>query len=799
MVKNFFIVAFRNIIRQKLYSIINILGLTIGIAAGIMLLLYVQDELNYDGMHSLKDQIYRVNTIASVQDTELNVAQTMSPMGPVLINDYPEVVNFVRIRTIDRELIKKEDLQFYEQDFYLADSTFFDIFDIQLLKGNPKTALGAPQTIVLSESVARKYFGEEDPIGQVIKTGAEEWAKTVTGVMQDPPPGTHIKPQGLISYTSIPEDQRKFWGNINDYLYIVLQPGADYKEFERHFPDVYDKYISELFSQFKASATFTLTPFADIHLKAGQIDGQMEPGGSMTYVYTFSAIAFFIILIACINYMNMATARATNRAKEVGIRKVMGSYRSQLKWQFMMESLFITFISSFLGMVIVSFAVPVFNELSGKSIASDLFLNPQLLSMVFILTVIVGLVSGSYPAFYLSSFRPVEVLKGKISGKSGNAGLRKSLVMVQFAISLVMIICTVVVYNQLQFMNTKELGFNKDQVLRISLNGSTARDKYHVLRNTLLQNPNIEEVGSGWTTPGGNNLNVQGIGVETENGEMVDKVFQSFVIDQYYLSTLGIPVVQGRNFLEQVGRDTSEAIIVNEQMVKEMGWSEPIGKKFNVITSEALTRRIAKVVGVIKDFHVRALQEPIEPLVIHLNLDNGFLVTKLKTDRLDETLSFIEDTWREVVPDRPLEYNFIQQDFQEQYLEDQRRGEIFATFSGLTIFIACMGLFGLASYSSEMRRKEIGIRKVIGATVTDIMILMNKDFVKLVVLSMIVAFPLAFYFMSGWLENFTYRIEMGWMTFAISGMITIFITLITVGYHALTASLSNPTISLKEE
>ena len=799
MVKNFLIIALRNISHQKLYSAINILGLTIGIAAGIMLLLYVQDELNYDGIHSLKDRIHRVNTTASVQDTELNVAQTMAPMGPVLVNDYPEVETFTRIQTINRELVKKDDIQFYEQDFYLADSTFFEIFNIELIKGNPKTALGAPQTIVLSESVARKYFGDVDPMGQVIKTGAEEWAKTVTGVMEDPPAGTHIRPRGLISYTSIPLENRQFWGNVNDYLYIVLRPGTDYKDFERNFPDVYDKYIHELFSQFNASASFTLTPFTDIHLRSGDIDGQMEPGGSMAYIYTFSAIAFFIILIACINYMNMATARAAHRAKEVGIRKVMGSYRSQLKWQFVLESLLLTTISTILALILVSIGMPVFNDLSGKAIDNELFLNPELLLVITGITLFVGLISGSYPAFYLSSFKPARVLKGKVSAASGNAVLRKSLVVLQFAISLIMIICTVVVHDQLQYMNSKELGFNKDQVLRIALNGSTAREKYPVLRNKLLQHPQIEEVASGWTTPGGNNLNVQGIGVETQQGEMVDKVFQSFIIDQHYLSTLDIPIVQGRNFYEHVGRDTSDAILVNEKMVSEMGWSDPIGKRFNVITGVDLGRRETKVVGVIKDFHVRALQEPIEPMVLHMGQNNGILVTRLKTERLEETLQFIEGVWSDIVPDRPLEYSFIEQDFQDQYEEDQRRGEIFATFSGLTIFIACMGLFGLASFSSEMRRKEIGIRKVIGATVFDILFLMNKDFIKLVFYSMIAAFPFAYYFMSNWLQNFTYRIGLDWSIFMVSGILTFVITMLTVGYHALSASISNPVIALKDE
>ncbi|MEQ9425870.1 MAG: ABC transporter permease [Cyclobacteriaceae bacterium] len=799
MIKNFFIVAIRNLLRQKLNSLLNVLGLTIGIAAATLLLLYVNDELSYDGMHPLKDRMYRVNTIAIAQDTEMNVAQTMAPMGPVLKNDYPEVETYCRIQTISRELVTKDDIQFFEENFYLADSTFFNVFNIKLLKGNPESALAEPNTIVLSQALAQKYFGDEDPIGKTIKTGAEEWSRTVTGVMENPLSGTHIKPSGIISYLSIPEGRRTFWGNINDYLYIVLQQGTDYKQFEQNFSVVFDKYINQLFSQFDAKATFHLTPFTDIHLNAGDVDGQMEPGGSMAYVYTFSAIAFFILLIASINYMNMSTARAVHRAKEVGIRKVMGSHRRQLRSQFIVESILITALSAFLALIIVSLTIPVFNAVSGKAIPESFYMDYRFVSLYLFLSVAIGVIAGSYPALYLSSFKPALVLKGKKASVSGNVGLRKGLVIIQFSISLIMIICTAVVYDQLVFMNSKNLGFNKDQVLRISLNGSAAREKYPVLRSTFLQNSNIEAVGSGWASPGGENLNVQGIGVETKNGNMIDKVFQSFVVDQYYLEALQIPVVQGRGFLETVGQDTTEAILVNQQMVKEMGWDNPIGKKFNVILSEALDRRIVKVVGVIQDFHVRALQEPIEPLVLHLNLDNGLMLVRVKSENIDQTIKEIEAVWRDVVSNRPFEYSFLEQDFQDQYEQDQRRGEIFATFSGLTIFIACMGLFGLASYSSEVRKKEIGIRKVVGATITDILILMNKEFVKLVAISMLIAFPTAYYFMSGWLENFTFRVEISWFTFVISAFVTLIITLVTVGYHSLNAAVSNPSVSLKEE
>ncbi len=798
MFRNFFIMAVRNISRQKLYSTLNILGLAGGITASLLLLLYIKDELSYDTIHSKAKQIYRVNTLAVVQDTKLDIAQTMAPLGPALKNDYPEVLNFTRLMALGNELVTKDETQFYESEFYFVDSTFFEIFDIKLLRGDPKTVLVAPNSIVITETLAKKYFGSEDPIGQNIKTGSEEWERTITGVMQDPYPNTHIKPNAILSYSTLPSEMVSFWGNINDYLYIVLPKDFDYRILEAKFPEVFDKYLSELFSQFDATAEFSLTPFLDIHLKS-QLEGEMEPGGTIAYIYIFTAIALFILLIASINYMNMSTARATYRSKEVGIRKVLGSHKAQLRWQFVTESILVTVIGAIISGILAFFLLPGFNAVSGKQIGLDFYTDPVVLMGFGVIILFVGTIAGSYPAFYLSRFRPAEVLKGRGLAGTGNAGLRKILVILQFSISLVMIVSTWIVYDQLRFLNNKELGFNKDQVIQVSLSGSTTVDKYDVLKNELSKNPNIEAIASGQGTPGGKNLNVQGIGVETNTGEMIDEVFQTIYVDQDYLSTLEIPIVKGRDFLQEIGRDTVDAVIVNQKMVKHMGWEEPIGKRFSAITGIDLGRVEKKVVGVIQDFHMRALQEPIEPLVIHMNIRNGQMLLRIKEQGMDKTLADLEKTWKEVITNRPLEYTFLEQEFQDQYVEDQRRGSIFSIFSGLTIFIACMGLFGLASYNAEMKKKEIGIRKVVGASLFDIMYLVSKDFLKLVFYSMIIAFPISYYFMSNWLQEFSYRVDISVVSFLLSALVTILITLITISYHSIVAGVSNPTESLKEE
>jgi len=795
MFRNYILIAIRNISHNLVFSSINILGLTIGIACSLLLYLYIDYELSFDAFHANKSRIFRVITNAQIQDTRLHTAASMSPMGSALKNDYSEVEDFVRIRGGGETLVIVEENQFIEERIYITDSSFFSIFSFELITGDASTCLTEPNSIVLTKSLADKYFPDASALGKVIKTGGDQTDRTITGIMADPPPNSHLQPAALIAYSSFPANN--FWGIINDYTYILLHDGADYKNFNKHFADVYDKYVSEFFSQIGATADFSLQPLTDIYLRS-DLDNEIEPVGNMAYLYLFGAIGLFTLLVACINYMNLATARSGSRAKEVGIRKAMGSYKSQLIGQFITESMVIALFALILGMVAVFFLIPYFNGLAGAHISHQFLNHPRVVGILLAIVLFVGLVGGSYPSFYLSHFKPAEVLKGKPGKKAGNELLRKVLVISQFSISLFMIISTWVVFDQLQYLKNKDLGFNKDQVIKIMLNGSEARNKLDVLRHAFLQNPNIESVGSGFGSPGSENLNISAISVESYDGTMIEKIFQTIYVDNQYLPTLEIPIVLGRNFLPHVGNDTADAVIVNEELVKRMGWDEPIGKKFKVFISQELETRKAKVIGVCKNFHMRALQEPIEPLVMHNNLNNGQVLVRLSGNDISASIDHLKTAFDKVIHNRPFAYNFLDQDFQEKYVSDEKRGEIFAIFSLLTIFIACLGLYGLASFTAELRRKEIGVRKVVGASIGSIIYMMSRDFLKLVMLSMLVAFPVSYYFMSRWLEQFAFRIDIQISSFVLSAALTLLVAFGTVLYHSLKYAVANPSASLRE-
>ena len=796
MIKNYITIAIRNITRNPVYAAINILGLTIGIICSLLLFLYINYEMNYDSFHEKKDRIFRVVSSAVIQDTKLVAPVTMEPMGAALQNDYSEVEHFCRVRARGEVLITIDDERFLEDKIYVVDSSFFEVFTFEVLKGNAKTCLVEPNSIVLTKTLADKYFPDQDPIGQIIKTGSAENTRKVTAIMAGPPQNSHITPNGLVSFSSFPINN--FWGNLSDYTYVVLKKGVDYQQFNEYFPAVYDKYVKELFDKFNAYASFYLQPMTDIYLNSN-LENELETVGNMAYLYVFGAIGLFMLLVACINYMNLATARSATRSREVGIRKALGSYRRQLIGQFITESIVITLFAAALSLIIVFFLIPSFNDLANVNIPMEFLTEPMVVAMVVVLVVFVGLIGGSYPSLYLSHFRPAEVLKGKSGKKGGSESLRRVLVISQFSISLIMIISTWIVFQQLNYLSDKDLGFNKDRVAKINISFQDAQQKYDVLRNKFLEIPNVESVASSYGTPGGENLNMSGIFVETEDGEMIEKIFQNIRVDHQYLPTLEIPIVQGRNFLETVGNDTATAVIVNEKMVEEMAWSEPIGMKFHAIINQELETREVKVVGVCKNFHMRALQAPIEPLLIYNTINNGQILVRMSGNNLSETISLLEGSFKDVIQNKPFEYNFLDQEFQEQYEADQKRGQVFAIFSVLTIAIACLGLFGLASFTAESRRKEIGVRKVIGASIGRIILMMSVDFLKLVALSIIVAFPVAYYFMNRWLNEFAFRIDIEPLSFVLSALLMALIAFGTVFYHSLKSAISNPATSLRED
>ncbi|SMD34718.1 putative ABC transport system permease protein [Reichenbachiella faecimaris] len=795
MLKNYITVAIRNIQNSPVYSTINVIGLTIGIVSSLLLYLYIDFERSYDSFHSNRANIYRVSTKANVQDTEFHIPQAPSLIGSTLKNEFGAVENFVRVTGEDEILIAVGEDYFYEKNILKADSSFFDVFDFELLEGDRSTCLSEPNTLVVSKTLAEKWFPNTSAMGKSVKTDGED-TKIITGIMADPKINSSIRAHGLLSYGTNTPGQDS-WGNLNDQIFVVLPAGTKPTTILPVLTQIYEKYMAPIFDQFSASAEFSLQPLEEIHLYSN-FDMDLESEGDISYLYIFSAIGFFMLLIACINYMNMATARSVSRSKEVGIRKAMGSYKSQLMGQFITESVVIAFIALIISLILTFFLIPYFNELTSLDIDQNFISNPKMLIVLVAIILFVGLVGGSYPAFYLSRFKAAEVLKGKSQKSRGNESLRKALVVAQFAISLGMVASTWIVFDQLSYLRNKELGFNQEQVVMVTLEGQQIKNKLKVLSSKLLQNPNVESVGSGFGVPGSNSMSMSGIKVESANGTMIEKIFQNITADNQFFPTFEIPIIEGRNFLPEVGNDTAASVIVNEEMVKEMGWDNPIGKKFHRFLNDDLDIQEFTVVGVVRNFHLISLQEPIAPLLIYNGINNGQMIVRLKAENIANTMSEVEQVFKSVVTNRPFEYAFVNQGFQKQYEADEKRGDIFAIFSILTIAIACLGLFGLASYTAEARRKEIGIRKVVGANVLTIIIMMSKDFLKLIIISMSVAFPISYYFMDQWLQNFAYSMELSWTSFALSALFTLVIAFVTVLYHSLKSAIANPSTAIRD-
>jgi putative ABC transport system permease protein len=798
MLKNLFTIALRNILKDKTYSAINILGLTIGITCSMFLFLYILDELSYDRYHKNADNVYRIVSNIKEPDNAFTWAVAQIPLAEELRDNYPEVENAVRFFQTGRTLYKNGDKQFYEEDFYLADSTVFDMFSYEFVKGDQATALDQPFSIVLTETIARKYFGEADPLGQALQNQRNEEFK-ITGVIQDVPNNSHFRFDALISRNTRPQNQGG-WGGFGVFTYIQLPAGYDLSKMYVSLDTIVKQRVNPIFEQYGISVKYELQRITDIHLYS-KIQDEAEAGGDISYIYIFGVVAAFMLIIACINYMNLATARSANRAKEVGIRKVMGSQRTQLVVQFITESVVISLIALVVSLVLIYVLLPSFNSLSSKEMPFSYILQTPVILSLLGVVVFAGIVGGSYPAFYLSGFNPVNVLKGKLSSRGGSVLFRKSLVVAQFAISIFMLISTLIVFDQLSFLRNKDLGFDKKQVIRIDLSGRELRQKANVLAEKLKQNKEVELVGLADASPG------EGIGklliqVEDNEGKLDEKGVDLFGANFEFIKTLGMEIVQGRDFSRDVASDTTFAVLVNEAMVKRMAWDNPLGKKFVFKGAGPDNTDIEKhVVGVVKDYHQNSLYDAIEPLMIVLNDDNNYIFVRTREGNIRESLTGLEKVWKEVNPNNPFEYQFLDQDFDSQYRADEKRSQIFTAFSGLTIAIACLGLLGLAAFTTEQRTKEIGVRKVIGASVNSLVFLVSKEFFLLVGIGMVLAFPAAWYFTDSWLQNFAYRIELEgeWLTFIVSSLLAFAITMITVGYHVLRAAVANPVKSLRDE
>lgn len=795
MLRNLVKIAFRNLLKDKAYSSINILGLTIGITCSLFLLMYIMDELSYDKYHKNAKNIYRIVSDIKEPDNAFTWRTTQRPLAVDIRHNYPEILNAVRFDGTGRRPYRNGDLQFYESRFFLADSTVFDMFTYDFIAGDPSTALDNPFSLVLTETTAKKYFANPaEALNQSLLNDQNETFK-ITGVIRDVPRNSHFRFDGLLASSTRAQFQGS-WGNFGTTTYIELPNGYDVAKLQPIFDKIIAGHVAPIFDQYGIKVKYGVQPILDIHLHS-KIADEAEEGGDISYIYIFSAVAAFMILIACINYMNLATARSASRAKEVGLRKVMGSARGQLIAQFLTESVVVTIIALLLSLVIIYLALPGFNTLANKQLSFGFVLQtPVLLSLVAII-VVTGILGGSYPAFYLSGFSPLSVLKGRLASKGGSAVFRKVLVVTQFALSIFMLISTLIVFDQLQYLREKDLGFDKENVVRVRINGGIPRPRIEELVASFRKVPSVVSIGRADASPG------EGIGkgifkVEDAEGKMVDRGVDLYGADYDFIEALGMDVVQGRDFSEENPGDTSFAVLVNESMVSRMGWKEPLGKRFAVDGDSTFNRQ---VIGVIKDYNQNSLYDPIEPLMILLNPNPPNVFVRLSPGDPRESVNELEGQWKQVFPNQPFEFNFLDADLDSQYQADKKRSQIFTAFSGLTIVIACLGLLGLAAYTTEQRTKEIGVRKVIGASVKGLVLLVSKEFFVLVTIGTLLAFPAAWFFTDRWLQNFAYRIHLSdeWVTFLMSAILALMITMLTVGYHVVRAAIANPVNALRDE
>jgi len=795
MIKNLLLIALRNLKKDFWYSLLNILGLTIGITFSLFLIFYVKDELSYDKHHKNSDRIFRIVSYIQEKDKNTDWTLTQLPLGPTLQKDYPEVEQQVRFMGRERTLFRNGTKEFYETKAYYVDSTIFKVFTHKFVEGNAATALNAPFDIVISKTLAKKYFGNTSAVGKTLKTVYDTY--NVTGVIEDVRQNSHIRYDMLISISTAirnfpvgPES----WGNFNYFTYVLLKPGTHAQAFNKKLDDVYKKYGEKLFQQFQVSMQYDLQPIRDIHLHS-KLQLEPEELGNMSYIWIFSSVAFFMLLIACINYMNLTTARSARRAKEIGIRKVTGSSRKQLVAQFLGESLLTSLLAVIFSILLMLLLLPMFNGISGKTFSMRNMIEPSNLLLLGSIIIFTGLIAGSYPAFYLSAFKPVGILKGALSKASGNIGLRRTLVVLQFSISMVMLICTWVVYSQLTYLRKKDLGFDKNQVMTVTVNtGQDETSKIYAMNNEFRTVPGVQSVGAANSYPGAANINLNLFIVQTDTG-WINKTIECYTIDEHYFDVLGIKMAKGRNFSGP--GDTLHSIVVNEQTVKLFGWKDPIGKR--VKFPGDTTGAYREVVGVFRDFNQKSLYNPIGPLLLFYYPNGNVMQLKLDPTNIHNTVAKAEAIWKKYFPQLPFEYKFLDDDFNSQYAADQKRGKIFAAFSILTIIITCLGLLGLTAFTTQQRQKEISIRRVLGASTIEVVRMVSKNYLWLALISAAIAFPVAWYFMSNWLKLFPYNTGLSVIPFAVSALAILTTAVSTAGFHSAKAALTKPAKNLRTE
>lgn len=807
MLKNYLKIAFRSLLKNKVYSVINIAGLSVGMACCVLILFHVQDELSFDNFHENGDRIYRVALERIYPNHVNNYAIIPSGFAEVFASDLPEVKQSTRLLGFPNftNIVEYEDQMFEERYVFFADSNFFDLFQYDILQGDVDAALRNPNTVILTESTTEKYFGDENPIGKTIQINDQD--NEVAGVMQDIPDNSHMKFDFLASSTSLGFVQQPSYTSFSTYTYLELVEGATPEQVEAKIPDIVKRYASGQierdlglsYEEYTAAGNgynYFLQAIGDIHLHSN-LESEIKPNGSIIYVYILSSIAFVILVIAGINFVNLATARSSDRAREVGIRKVMGSPRSQLIRQFLSESAFISLISLVIAIGIIQIVLPVFNNLAGKQLSMDLFITGSTPFILLGFALVVGLLAGIYPAFYISSLQPVDVLKGKLRSKSGGLWLRNGLVVFQFAISIILISGTFVVFNQMDFIQNTRLGFDKENVIVIDRANNV--EQIEAFKDELQRIPGVSEVAGASTVPGGIFFGIQ---FQQQGGADV-LTTKGFTADDHFFETMEMNILKGRAFSEDF--NDSLSIVLNQTAVQSLGIDNPIGTilQSSVTINTGTVLVPLTIVGVVEDFNFESLRAPITPLAI-LSTEGplGFQVSlpvRFSNQNIQQTIAQIEDTWNEFAPGTLFSYSFLDNDLNAQYEAEQAAGNIFGVFAIVAIVIACVGLFGLAAFMAFQRTKEIGVRKVLGASVPNVILLLSKDFAKLVGIAFLIALPTAWLLMQNWLENFAYRTDLSLMTFVAAGIITLIIACITVSYQAISAALKNPVNSLRSE
>jgi putative ABC transport system permease protein len=793
MLKNYLTIALRTLWRRRTFSLINILGLSVGMTAFFLIFQYVRFETSYDRFHSKGDRIYRVVADVITPTETGHEGRATAPIAINMKKDFPEVEDAVRIGT-DSYLLRKGDVKFQENNSIQADSTFFNVFDFPLVEGDRRTALKEPLSIVLSQSTAKRLFGNTDPLGQHLLLTAQPFNMTVTGVMKDLPENSQIKANLIVSLSSNklfygPAVSDSEWTNHNYFTYLLLKPHTDASALQAKLPAWMEMHNGRLMKQLQMHDSLILEPFRDVYLRSkyyGFVDG------SITNVYIFSIIGTFILLLACINFINLTTARSTERAKEVGIRKVIGALRFQLARQFIGESVVLSLLAFVLTVTLCAMLIPLFNQLAGKTISTGIFSHPGDVLVLLLLALVVGLVAGFYPAVVLSSFRPVTVLRGKFSTGTHGSLLRKGLVVFQFTISILLLIATAVVYTQLQYMRRQDLGFSRQETLIIPTNGDRNKDLF---KQSLATLPEVLSTCFSSGTPGNNPISAYSE-MENSKGEMQKTNLDTYLVDFDFIDQYGLKLVAGRELSRDYHTDSTEAMVINETAARALGYSSPqaaLGRNFSQ------WGRQGKVVGVLKDFHYMGLQHPIQPMVMRYEPFFAWISVKVSTRDLPATVKAIGDKWSEAIPWRPYEYYFLDEWFDQQYRAQNRFGNLFLNFAVLAILISCLGLLGLASYNTLQRTKEIGIRKILGAGVSRIVNLLSIDFIKLIGIAFVIAAPIAWLTMDRWLSDFAYHTRIPWWIFGGAGLAAAVIAFVTISFQAIRAATANPVTALRSE